>query len=57
MGWWGKSQDSKSEQQKEAAKPEVLDPKLPTSEHLPKALQKIVDTAEDGGLFDDINDT
>ncbi|KAH6895712.1 mitochondrial 18 KDa protein-domain-containing protein [Thelonectria olida] len=57
MGWWGKSQDSKSEQQKEAAKPEVFDPKLPASEQLPKALQKIVNTAEDQGLFDDINDT
>lgn len=47
MGWWGKSQDSKAEGQKDAAKPEQL----------PKALQKIVDTAEDGGLYDDINDT
>ncbi|KAI5463515.1 mitochondrial 18 KDa protein-domain-containing protein [Mariannaea sp. PMI_226] len=58
MGWWGKSQDSKSEQQKEVAKAESFDPaKLPASEKLPKALQKIVDTADDGGLFDDINDT
>ncbi|KAF7547959.1 hypothetical protein G7Z17_g7367 [Cylindrodendrum hubeiense] len=59
MPWWGsKSKDSASEQPKETPKNDTFDAsKLPAPERLPKALQKIVDSAdEDGGFFDGISE-
>ncbi|KAI9158238.1 Mitochondrial fission process protein [Paramyrothecium foliicola] len=67
MPWWGKSQDAKSEPQAQDPKPsndqkdtsplsKAFDPdKLPDREKLPKALQKIVDKADqDGSFFDNV---
>lgn len=67
MPWWGKSQDTKPEQQAQDPKPsndqkdatplsKAFDPnKLPDREKLPKSLQKIVDKAgQDGSFFDNV---
>ncbi|KAM5347955.1 hypothetical protein ACJ41O_007779 [Fusarium nematophilum] len=54
MVWWGKSQDSKPEQQKEAAPiKETIAEKLPATEQLPKTLQRIVDHADQNSNFVD----
>lgn len=46
MLWWGKSQDSKSEEKKEASQVrESIAEKLPATEQLPKTLQRFVDHA------------
>lgn len=62
MPWWGKSQESTTEQSKQepkgASQNGTFDPqKLPAVEKLPNGLQKIVDKADqDGSLLDDISD-
>ncbi|KAH7134358.1 mitochondrial 18 KDa protein-domain-containing protein [Dactylonectria macrodidyma] len=59
MPWWGsKPKDSAPEQAKEVPKNESFDAnKLPATERLPKALQRIVDSAdEDSGFFDGISE-
>ncbi|WAO85106.1 Mitochondrial fission process protein 1 [Fusarium falciforme] len=46
MLWWGKSQDSKSEEKKETSQvKESIAEKLPATEQLPKTLQRFVDHA------------
>lgn len=62
MPWWGKSQETKTEQSKEepkgASQNGSFDPnKLPAVDKLPKGLQKIVDKADqDGTLFEDLTE-
>ncbi|EEU40754.1 uncharacterized protein NECHADRAFT_103359 [Fusarium vanettenii 77-13-4] len=46
MLWWGKSQDSKSEEKKETSQvKESIAEKLPATEQLPKTLQRFIDHA------------
>lgn len=58
MPWWGNKSKDSAEQQKETPKNESFDAnKLPAPERLPKALQRIVDSAdEDSGFFDGITE-
>ncbi|KAM0432873.1 hypothetical protein ACHAPT_004575 [Fusarium lateritium] len=47
MLWWGKSQDSKSEEKKEAPQvKESITEKLPATEQLPKSLQRFINHAD-----------
>lgn len=46
MLWWGKSQNSKSEEKKETSQvKESIAEKLPATEQLPRTLQRFVDHA------------
>ncbi|KND89939.1 Mitochondrial fission process protein 1 [Tolypocladium ophioglossoides CBS 100239] len=61
MPWWGKSKESKPEQDQEpnaSSQSSSFDPhKLPSRGRLPKGTQKIVDKADDdSGFFDDLRE-
>ncbi|PHH75821.1 hypothetical protein CDD80_2040 [Ophiocordyceps camponoti-rufipedis] len=57
MPWWGKSKDEKAPETAASSQNASFDPdKLPSREKLPKGLQKIVNEADDSGVFDDLRE-